>query len=44
MQAMKERDDETLLDGYVQIDDVYWGSVQRGIRGRGAKGKRQPYQ
>lgn len=40
MQAMKERDDETPLDGYVQIDDAYWGGVRRGIRGRGAKGKR----
>lgn len=40
MQAMKERDDESPLDGYGQIDDAYWGGVQRGIRGRGAKGKR----
>lgn len=40
MQAMKERDDETPLNGYIQLDDVYWGGVQRGIRGRGAKGKR----
>lgn len=39
MQAMKERDDETPLDGYVQLDDVYWGGVHRGVRGRGAKGK-----
>ena len=40
MQAMKERDDETPLSGYIQLDDVYWGGVQRGTRGRGAKGKR----
>ncbi len=40
MQAMKERDDESPLGGYIQIDDAYWGGVQRGIRGRGAKGKR----
>ena len=40
MQAMKERDDKTPLNGYIQLDDVYWGGVQRGIRGRGAKGKR----
>lgn len=24
MQAMKERDDETPLSGFVQLDDVYW--------------------
>jgi len=40
MQAMKERDDKTPLDGFVQLDDVYWGGVQSGPRGRGAKGKR----
>jgi len=40
MQAMKERDDESPLGGYVQMDDVYWGGVKRGVRGRGAKGKR----
>jgi hypothetical protein len=40
MQAMKERDDQKPLDGCVQIDDVYWGGVQQGVRGRGAKGKR----
>ena len=40
MQAMKERDDETPLSGYIQLDDVYWGGVPRGTRGRGAKGKR----
>ncbi|WP_299021198.1 IS1595 family transposase [uncultured Photobacterium sp.] len=40
MQAMKEFDDKTPLDGYIQLDDVYWGGVKRGTRGRGAKGKR----
>ncbi|WP_421851776.1 IS1595 family transposase [Marinomonas sp.] len=40
MQTMKERDDETPLKGCIQLDDVYWGGVRRGIRGRGAKGKR----
>ncbi|CED61668.1 transposase, IS1595 family [Moritella viscosa] len=40
MQAMKERDDEIPLVDYVQIDDAYWGGVRRGVRGRGAKGKR----
>lgn len=40
MQAMKERDDETPLKGFIQLDDAYWGGVQHGTRGRGAKGKR----
>lgn len=40
MQAMKELDDEEPLSEYVQIDDAYWGGVRRGVRGRGAKGKR----
>ena len=40
MQAMKERDDEIPLVDYVQIDDAYWVGVRRGVRGRGAKGKR----
>ncbi len=40
MQAMKERDDEIPLNGYIQLDDVYWGGVQRGFRGRRSKGKR----
>lgn len=30
MQAMKERDAQTPLSGFVQIDDVYWGGEQRG--------------
>ncbi len=25
---------------HLSLDDVYWREVQRGIRGRGAKGKR----
>jgi len=36
MQAMKERDDETPLDGYVELDEVYWGGIHRSARGRGA--------
>ena len=40
MQAMKDRDDEIPLVDHIQIDDAYWGGVRRGVRGRGAKGKR----
>ena len=40
MQAMKERDDKKPLEGFVQLDDVYWGGVRRGSKGREAKGKR----
>src|SRR5690554_6249379 len=40
MQAMRERDDEKLLSGAVQVDDAYWGGQRRGgKRGRGAAGK-----
>jgi transposase-like protein len=40
MQAMKERDDQKPLSGFVQIDDVYWGGEQRGgKRGRGSSNK-----
>jgi len=40
MQAMRERDDEKLLSGAVQVDDAYWGGQRRGgKRGRGADGK-----
>jgi transposase-like protein len=40
MQAMRERDDEKLLTGAVQVDDAYWGGQRRGgKRGRGAAGK-----
>ncbi|EGQ9107936.1 IS1595 family transposase [Vibrio parahaemolyticus] len=42
MQAMKERDDRVPLDGYIQLDDAYWGGVRRGSKGRQAKGK-QPF-
>ena len=28
MQAMKERDDKQPLEGFIQIDDVYWGGVR----------------
>ncbi|MCP4253776.1 MAG: IS1595 family transposase [Candidatus Scalindua sp.] len=40
MQAMKERDDRKPLEGFIQIDDAYWGGVRKGTKGRGAKGKR----
>ena len=40
MQAMKERDDQQPLDGYIQLDDAYWGGVRRGSKGRQAKGKK----
>jgi transposase-like protein len=40
MQAMKERDDQQLLDGVVQLDDAYWGGERRGQKvGRGSPGK-----
>jgi hypothetical protein len=29
MQAMKERDDRKLLNGIIQLDDVYWGGEHR---------------
>lgn len=40
MQAMKERDDKKPLDGFIQLDDAYWGGVRRGSKGRQAEGKR----
>lgn len=40
MQAMKERDDELPLTGFIQLDDAYWGGVRAGKPGRGAAGKR----
>ena len=40
LQVMKERDDERLLEGLVQIDDAYWvGERRGGKRGQGAPGK-----
>ena len=39
MQAMKERDDELPLSGFIQLDDAYWGGVKKGKRGRGARNK-----
>ena len=40
LQAMKEADEKVLIDGIIQLDDVYWGSESRGgKRGRGAVGK-----
>ena len=39
-QVMKERDEQKSLEGFIQIDDAYWGSVRKGTKGRGAKGKR----
>lgn len=40
MQAMKERDDEHPLTGFIQLDDAYWGGARSGKPGRGAAGKR----
>lgn len=40
MQAMKECDDQELLDGKVQLDDAYWGGERHGRgTGRGTQGK-----
>ncbi len=40
LQAMKEADDQRLISGIIQLDDVYWGGERRGgKRGRGAEGK-----
>lgn len=39
LQAMKESDDRSPLDGIIQLDDVYWGGKRKGKRGRGAEGK-----
>ncbi len=40
MQAMKERNDQKPLEGFIQIDNAYWGGVRKGTKGRGVKGKR----
>lgn len=38
--VMKQADDRLLLEGFVELDDVYWGGKRRGgKRGRGAPGK-----
>lgn len=38
--VMKEADDRLLLEGFVELDDVYWGGKRHGgKRGRGAPGK-----
>lgn len=38
--VMKLADDRLLLEGFVELDDVYWGGKRRGgKRGRGAPGK-----
>ena len=43
MQAMREHDERTRLQGMVQLDDAYWGGERRdGKRGRGASPKPQP--
>ncbi len=42
MQAMKSRDDELPISGFVQLDDAYWGGVKKGKRGRGA-GNKSPF-
>lgn len=34
MQAMKERDDEHPLTGFIQLDDAYWGGARSGKPGR----------
>lgn len=40
MQVMKERDDSRPLQGYIQIDDAYWGGEKHGgKRGRGSQNK-----
>ena len=40
MQTMRERDDQQPLDGWVQLDDAYWGGECRGrTRGRGSTNK-----
>ncbi len=40
MQAMKERDDDQPLWGFIQVDDAVWGGERHGgKRGRGAEGK-----
>lgn len=38
--VMKNADDKLLLEGFVELDDVYWGGKRSGgKRGRGAPGK-----
>jgi hypothetical protein len=40
MHLMKEHDDTKALEGFIQIDDVYWGGEQHGgKRGRGSDNK-----
>ncbi|GAA4648202.1 hypothetical protein GCM10023116_04680 [Kistimonas scapharcae] len=39
MQVMKERDYSRPLQGYVQLDDVYWGGKHGGKLGRGSANK-----
>jgi transposase-like protein len=40
MHVMKEHDDTKPLEGFIQIDDVYWGGEQHGgKRGRGSDNK-----
>lgn len=41
MQTMKEFDDKTPLEYFIQLDDAYWGGVHPVTGGRGAKGKRR---
>ena len=38
-QTMMERDDARPLSGDIEADDVYWGGVKQGTRGRGAANK-----
>jgi transposase-like protein len=38
--VMKDADDKRVLEGFVELDDVYWGGKAKGgKRGRGAAGK-----
>lgn len=38
--VMKESEDERVLEGFIELDDAYWGGKKRGgKRGRGAPGK-----
>ena len=39
MHALKQSDDQYVLEGVIHIDDGYLGGKRSGVRGRGAKGK-----
>jgi hypothetical protein len=42
MHALKQADDQQLLQGIIQVDDGYLGGKRSGARGRGAK-RKQPF-